>query len=161
MTKLEENKIGFLIFAFVFEIRPILCPHTSLWGVLATPNQHLLTLPSSSVGKSPGLHAQVQQFNPTQDTCFFFFTHVHAYFRQALAYTCTYTRVLDTHTHTRTRAHLCACVCVCVCVHACGSLHHNTPSHTIRSLLAPPLRTIFLLSVAVACYTLSRKFQRI
>ena len=28
----------------------------------ATPNQHLLTLPSSPVGKSPDLHAQVQQF---------------------------------------------------------------------------------------------------
>ena len=149
MTKLEESKIGFLIFAFVFEIRPILCPHTLLWGVLATPNQHLLTLPSSSVGKSPGLHAQVQQFNPTQDTRFFF---LH-----------TYTRILDRHSHTRartrvfwTRTHIhvhartCVRVYVYVCVHACGSLHHNTPSHTIRSLLAPPLRTIFLLSVAVA-----------
>ena len=114
MTKLEENKIGFLIFAFVFEIQPILCPHTSLWGVLATPNQHLLTLPSSSVGKSPGLHAQVQQFNPTQDTCFFF---LH-----------TYTRILDRHSHTRARTrvfwtrthiHVHARTCVRVYVYVC------------------------------------------
>ena len=154
MTKLEENKIGFLIFAFVFEIRPILCPHTLLWGVLATPNQHFLV----AQPRTPCSSTAVQSHS---GHVFFFFTHVHAYFRQALAYTCTYTRVLDMHTHTRTRAHLCACVCVCVCVHACGSLHHNTPSHTIRSLLAPPLRTIFLLSVAIACYTLSRKLNKI
>ena len=150
MTKLEENKIGFLIFSFVFEIRPILCPHTLLWGVLATPNQHLLTLPSSSVGKSPGLHAQVQQFNPTQDTCFFFYTRTRVFWTGTRIHVHVHACFGHAHTYTRTRAHLCACVCVCVCVHACGSLHHNTPSHTIRSLLAPPLRTIFLLSVAVA-----------
>ena len=58
----RKNISGFLIFAFVFEIRPILFPHTLLWGVLATPNQYLLTLHSSPVGKSTELHAEVQQF---------------------------------------------------------------------------------------------------
>ena len=72
MTKLEENISGFFNFAFVLEIRPILFPHTLLWGGQATPNQHLLTLPSSPVGKSPELHAGVQQFK-TQ--VFFFYTH--------------------------------------------------------------------------------------
>ena len=159
MTKLEENKIGFLIFAFVFEIRPILCPHTLLWGVLTTPNQHLLTLPSSSVGKSPGLHAQVQQFNPTQDT--FFFLHTYTRILDRHSHTHARTRVFWTRTHIHVHARTCVRVYVYVCVHACGSLHHNTPSHTIRSLLAPPLRTIFLLSVAVACYTLSKKLNKI
>ena len=51
----SKNTIGFLIFAFVS---------------LATPNQHLLTLPSSPVSKSPDLHAEIQQ--PTQDTSSFF-----------------------------------------------------------------------------------------
>ena len=77
MTKLEENISGFLIFAFVFEIRPILFPHTLLWGVLATPNQHLLTLPSSPVGKSPELHAEVQQFKSHSGHKFFFFFYIH------------------------------------------------------------------------------------
>ena len=61
---MTENISEFLIFTFVFEIRPILFPYTLLWEVQATPNQHLLTLPSSPVGKSPGLHAGVQQFKP-------------------------------------------------------------------------------------------------
>ena len=73
MTYLEENKIGFLIFAFVLEIRPILFPHTLLWGVLATPNQHQLTLSSSPVGKSSDLHAGVQQFKSHSGHKFFFF----------------------------------------------------------------------------------------
>ena len=98
MTKLEENKIGFLIFAFVFEIRPILCPHTSLWGVLATPNQHLLTLPSSSAGKSSDLHAGVQQFKSRSGHKFFFF----AYILHTHAYTCTH---MDTHAHARKHTH--------------------------------------------------------
>ena len=72
-SSLEKNKIGFLIFAFVLEIRPILFPHTLLWGVLATPNQHLLTLPSSPVGKSSELHAGVQQFKSHSGHKFFFF----------------------------------------------------------------------------------------
>ena len=42
---------GFLIFAFVFEIRPILFPHTLLWGVQA-------------MGKSPDLHAEVRAYYP-------------------------------------------------------------------------------------------------
>ena len=74
--RLEENISGFLIFAFVFEIRPILFPHTLLWGVLATPNQHLLTLPSSPVGKSSDLHAGVQQFKSHSGHKFFFF-YIH------------------------------------------------------------------------------------
>ena len=75
---LEKNKIGFLIFAFVLEIRPILFPHTLLWGVLATPNQHLLTLPSSPVGKSSDLHAGVQQFKSHSGHKFFFFFHTYS-----------------------------------------------------------------------------------
>ena len=71
-TKLEENISGFFIFIFVLEIRPILFPHTLLWGVLATPNQHQLTLPSSPEGKSPDLHAEVQQFKPHSGNKFFF-----------------------------------------------------------------------------------------
>ena len=136
MAKLEENISRFLIFAFVFEIRPILFPHTLLWGVQATPNQHLLTLPSSSVGKSPGLHTEVQQFNPTQDK-FFFYTHTRV--------------ILDTHTHTHTRAHLFACLCVCACVHACGT---HASIHSLLYKGAATCTTIsdnfFLLSVAVA-----------
>ena len=77
MTKLEENISGFLIFAFVLEIRPILFPHTLLWGVLATPNQHLLTLPSSPVGKSSDLHAGVQQFK-SHSGHKFFFLHIYS-----------------------------------------------------------------------------------
>ena len=68
----------FLIFAFVFEIRPILFPHTLLWGVQATPNQHLLTLPSSPVGKSTDLHAEVQQFKSHSGHNFVFFLHTDA-----------------------------------------------------------------------------------
>ena len=74
---LEENISGLLIFAFVFEIRPILFPHTLLWGVLATPNQHLLTLPSSPVGKSSNLHVGVQQFKSHSGHKFFF---LHTYY---------------------------------------------------------------------------------
>ena len=48
-------------FAYIFEIRPILFPHTLLWGVQAKPNQHLLTLPSSPVRKSSDLQAEIQQ----------------------------------------------------------------------------------------------------
>ena len=62
----------------------------------ATPNQHLLTLPSSPVGKSSDFHAEVQQF---KDTSSFLHTYTH-FFAHAHIYTCT-------------RA---ACVCVCVCV---------------------------------------------
>ena len=66
MTKLEENISGILIFAF--EIRLILIPHTLLWGVL----RHLLTLPSSPVGKRPDLHAEAQQFKPHSGHKFFY-----------------------------------------------------------------------------------------
>ena len=90
--QIRREYFGILIFAFVFEIRPILFPHTLLWGVQATPNQHLLTLPSSSVGKSPGLHTEVQQFNPTQDTSFFFYTH-HTCLR-VYVYVCAYMLVV-------------------------------------------------------------------
>ena len=37
MTLLEENKKGFLIFAFNFEIWPILFSHTLLWRVQVAP----------------------------------------------------------------------------------------------------------------------------
>ena len=67
----------------------------------ATPNQHLLTLPSSPVGKSSDLHAEVQQFKPNSGHKFFY-THTHFF--------------LHAHTYTHAHAHLCACVCVCVCV---------------------------------------------
>ena len=43
----------------------------------ATPNQHLLALPSSPVGKSSDPHAGVQQFKPLQDTFFSLYTHTH------------------------------------------------------------------------------------
>ena len=43
----------------------------------ATPNQHLLTLPSSPVGKSSDLHAGVQQFKShSGHKFFFFFTYI-------------------------------------------------------------------------------------
>ena len=75
MTKLEETISGFFIFAFVIEIRPFLF---LLWRVQATPNQHLLTLPSSPVGRSPDLHAEVQQFKShSGHKFFFFFLHTH------------------------------------------------------------------------------------
>ena len=135
MSKLEENISGFLIFAFVFEIRPILFPHTLLWGVQATPNQHLLTLPGSSVGKSPGLHTEVQQFNPTQDTSFFFLHTYTRYFGHAHAYTYT---------------------CTLVCVYVCAYML-VVPYASIHSLLYKGAATrttisdnFFLLSVAVA-----------
>ena len=57
-------------------MQPILFPYTLLWGVLATPNQHLLTLPSSPVGKSSDLHAGVQQFKSHLGHKFFFFTYI-------------------------------------------------------------------------------------
>ena len=93
MTILEEDISGFLIFAFVFEIWPILFPHT-LRGVQATPNQHLL-------GKSPDLHAEVQQFKPHSG-------HIHAFLELAHTYTMSCTRTL-----------VCVCMCLCVWVHAC------------------------------------------
>ena len=109
MTKLEENISGFSIFAFVFEIWPILFPHTLLRGVLATPNQHLLTLPGSPVGKSSGLHAEVQLFKSHSGHKFFF---------------------LHTNTHffcTRTRTHvLYVYMCMWVGVHVCGTLYLHT-----------------------------------
>ena len=37
----------------------------------ATPNQHLLALPSSPVGKSSDPHAGVQQFKPPSGHVFF------------------------------------------------------------------------------------------
>ena len=73
----KKNTIGFLIFAFVLEIRQTLLPHALLWGVMATPNQHLLTLPSSPVGKSSDLHAGVQQFKSHSGHTFFFFLHTY------------------------------------------------------------------------------------
>ena len=42
-----------------------------------TPNQHLLTLPSSPVGKSSDLHAGVQQFKSHSGHKFFFFLHTY------------------------------------------------------------------------------------
>ena len=43
----------------------------------ATPDQHLLTLPSSPVGKSSDLHAGVQQFKSYSGHNFFF---LHTYY---------------------------------------------------------------------------------
>ena len=43
------------------------------WIMHTTPNQHLLTLPSSPVGKSSDLHAGVQQFKSHSGHKFFFF----------------------------------------------------------------------------------------
>ena len=52
----------------------------------ATPNQHLLALPSSPVGKSSDPHAGVQQFKPPSGHVFFLFAHIdiffHPYFGQ-------------------------------------------------------------------------------
>ena len=63
----------------------------------ATPNQHLLTLPSSPVGKSPELHAEVQQFKShSGHEFFFFFTYIlsgnysHPYFGQFFYLVCRY-----------------------------------------------------------------------
>ena len=68
----------------------------------ATPNQHLLTLPSSPVGKSSDLHAEVQQFKAQLRTqVFFFFTHILSHF---LAYT-------HIHMHTRTMVRVYVYVC--------------------------------------------------
>ena len=69
---IRKNISGFFIFAFVPEIRPILFPHTVLWGVLATPNQHLLTLPSSPVGAQSSM-LKYSSSNPTS----FFFFYIH------------------------------------------------------------------------------------
>ena len=41
----------------------------------ATPNQHLLALPSSPVGKSSDPHAGVQQFKPPSGHVFLFSLH--------------------------------------------------------------------------------------
>ena len=43
-----------------------------------TPNQHLLTLPSSPVGKSSEPHAGVQQFKSHPGHNFFFFLHTYS-----------------------------------------------------------------------------------
>ena len=63
----------------------------------ATPNQHLLTLPSSPVGKSSDLHAGVQQFKSHSGHKFFFFyTHIlsgscsQPYFGQFFYLVCRY-----------------------------------------------------------------------
>ena len=89
----------------------------------ATPNQHLLTLPSSPVGKSSDLHAEVQQFKPNSGHKFFLHTYTH-FFAHAHTYTCT-------------RA-LCVRVYVYVCV--CRSIHTH---YCMVHLLAPLFRTIF------------------
>ena len=90
----------------------------------ATPNQHLLTLPSSPVGKSSDLHAEVQQFKPNSGHKFFFFTHIYAFF-------CTCTHI---HMHTRTCVRVYVYVCVCRSIHTHYCMVH---------LLAPLFRTIF------------------
>ena len=62
----------------------------------ATPNQHLLTLPSSPVGKSSDLHAGVQQFKSHSGHKFFFFTYIlsgrysQPYFGQFFYLVCRY-----------------------------------------------------------------------
>ena len=101
----------------------------------ATPNQHLLTLPSSPVGKSSDLHAEVQQFKPNSGHKFFFFTHIYAFFG-------AYTHI---HMHTRT--------CVRVYVYVCVVVY--TLMTAWYTCLHPYFGHFFLLSVAVACYTLS------
>ena len=59
----------------------------------ATPNQHLLTLPSSPVGKSSDFHAGLQQFRAQ---VFFFYTHIlsgscsQPYFGQLFYLVCRY-----------------------------------------------------------------------
>ena len=97
----------------------------------ATPNQDLLTLPSSPVGKSSDLHAEVQQFKPNSGHKFFFYTHIRIF--------CTCTHAL-------------VCVCMCVCV------SYATPVYTLITAwctcLHPYFGHCFLLSVVVACYTL-------
>ena len=62
-----------------------------------TPNQHLLTLPSSPVGKSSDLHAGVEQFKShSGHTFFFFFTYIlsgsysRPYFGQFFYLVCRY-----------------------------------------------------------------------
>ena len=79
MFKLEEHILGFLIFAILF-------PHTlhyygECW-------QHVLTLPSSPVGKSPDLHVKVQ------DTIFFYMQmrayYSHPYFGLFFYLVCRY-----------------------------------------------------------------------
>ena len=108
----------------------------------ATPNQHLLTLPSSPVGKSSDLHAEVQQFKPNSGHKFFFLhTYTH-FFAHAHTYTCT-------------RALVCVCMCMCVCVVV------YTLITAWCTCLHPYFGQFFLLSVAVACYTLSRKIKKI
>ena len=89
----------------------------------ATPNQHLLTLPSSPVGKSSDLHAEVQQFKPNSGHKFFF-THIYTFF-------CTCTHI---HMHTRTCVRVYVYVCVCRSIHTHYCMVH---------LLAPLFRTIF------------------
>ena len=69
----------------------------------ATPNQHLLTLPSSPVGKSSDPHAEVEQFKPNSGHKFFY-THIRIF--------------LHTHTHTHA-AHTCVRVYVWVCGTLC------------------------------------------
>ena len=113
---------GFLIFAFVFEIQPILFPYTLLWGVQATPNQHLLTLPSSP---SSDLHAEVQQFKPHLGHKFFLHTYTHF---------CTLTRI-NMHAHT------CACVCECVCVCMCMLIVHYASAHSLATIEGAPACT--------------------
>ena len=94
----------------------------------ATPNQHLLTLPSSPVGKSSDLHAEVQQFKPNSGHNFFF-THIY----------------LHMHTRTCLRVYVYVCVVVYTLITAWSTYLHSY------------FGQFFLLSVAVACYTLSRK----
>ena len=60
VTKLEETISGYLIFAFVFEIRPILF--------------NFLTLPGSLVGKSPDLNAEPHNF--ISHTYYLVVTHI-------------------------------------------------------------------------------------
>ena len=76
------------MFAFVFEIRPILFPihyYGETWIMHVTPNQYLLILPSSPVGKSSDLHAGVQQFESHSGHKFFFF-YIHTIRRYSQPY---------------------------------------------------------------------------
>ena len=75
-----------LIFAFILEIRPILFPHTLLWGVLGTPNQHFLV--AQWVIRVQISMLKYSSSNPTQDTIFLCTSH--PYFGQSFYLVCRY-----------------------------------------------------------------------
>ena len=64
ISSLDFTENRFLIFAFVFEIQPILFPHTLLWGVLINTYHSVVRAQISMLKYSSS--------NPTQDTSFFY-----------------------------------------------------------------------------------------